>query len=602
MNSLYKSFHGLLDILPPSAAKFLKIYSVANGCLAIFDAIALGLLAMAMTPMITGQALVVPVLGWTISGAGLLGVIGVVCVLMLTKSTLAVSLQWVATRRFARYELEMGDRLLDAYFSSPWVDRLKRNSSELVRLADVGIANSIAGVLLPGSALVGEVMTFATVVIVLFASQPVTAAVTMAYLGVVGLLMYLFVSRRSVTAGRVNRDYSFLVAKMLTEMVGALKEITLRNKTSEVAAIVHANRIHTSRARANLQFLNTSPRYLLEAALIGGFVLVGVAGYWVGGMSQAVTSVAVFGLAGFRMAPSIQRFQSIVSTMSANVPFADTVVRDIRTMRHEADPANKAKVAQFLSEPPRCLALQDVEFAYDGGEPALKGVSLTIPFGKTVAFVGSSGAGKSTLVDLVLGLIRPTLGTVAIDGTPISQISESWRSRVGYVPQDVSLFDATVAQNVALTWGDDYDPDRVRLALKQAQLLDVIEQRTDGIEGRIGERGLALSGGQRQRLGIARALYTQPYVLVMDEATSALDTATEQAVSNAIRDLHGKVTVILVAHRLATIRHADEIFFLSGGEVRASGTFSELVATVPDFAHQASLAGLANDVEAFDGR
>lgn len=601
MKSLYNTYRALLTVLPAGSGRFLTYYSVASGILAIFDALALALLAMVMTPMVSNSALRIPLLGIVVSGAGLLVIIGLVCALILAKSILAVLLQWAATRRFAKYELEMGDRLLAAYFRSPWVDRLKRNSAELIRLADVGIANSISGVLLPASSLVGEAMSFITVVAVLLVSQPVTGLVSLVYLGLVGALLYLVVSRRSVVAGRVNRNYSFKVAQMLTEMVGALKEITLRNKTDEVAEVIHANRIHTSRARANIQFLGIVPRYVLESALIGGFVLVGVAGYMLGGLTQAVTAVAVFGLAGFRMAPSIQRFQAIVSTTSANAPFADIVVEDIRNVEGSTGFARPEDGGGELAHAPCSLDLADVTFSYSPDKaPALKNISLHIPFGSTVAFVGSSGAGKSTVVDLLLGLMEPTSGTVTIDGTPISAVSRAWRARVGYVPQDVSLFDATVAQNVALTWTDNFDAEQVRGALAQAQMLDVIEQRPDGMQGRIGEKGLALSGGQRQRLGIARALYPRPYVLVMDEATSALDTATEAAVSAAIRDLHGKTTVILVAHRLSTIRHADVIFFLADGRVKAQGTFDELVAAVPDFAEQAALAGLTSDLERVD--
>ncbi|MGA7205506.1 MAG: ABC transporter ATP-binding protein, partial [Specibacter sp.] len=188
----------------------------------------------------------------------------------------------------------------------------------------------------------------------------------------------------------------------------------------------------------------------------------------------------------------------------------------------------------------------------------------------------------------------PTGGVASIGGTPLGAMATDWRSRVGYVPQEVAIFDATVAQNVALTWTEDFDRDTVKKSLEKAQMLDVVENREGGIDRRVGERGLSLSGGQRQRLGIARALYADPLVLVMDEATSALDSATEAAISQSIQDLHGKVTVVLVAHRLSTIRHADTIFFLADGEVRASGTFDELIEAVPDFAHQADLAGLVN--------
>jgi ATP-binding cassette, subfamily B, bacterial PglK len=224
---------------------------------------------------------------------------------------------------------------------------------------------------------------------------------------------------------------------------------------------------------------------------------------------------------------------------------------------------------------------------------ALKGVSLKIPFGSTVAFVGASGSGKSTMVDLLISLLEPTEGTISVDGSSLTEVRSDWRSRVGYVPQDVALFDATIAQNVALTWGDSYDADRVRSALEQAQLWELVSAREGGIHARVGERGLSLSGGQRQRLGIARALYSDPLVLVLDEATSALDTTTEALVMSGLDAIGGGVTKIIVAHRLATIRNADRIFFMQEGEVVGSGTFDELVAKFPEFANQAALAGLA---------
>jgi ABC-type multidrug transport system fused ATPase/permease subunit len=197
------------------------------------------------------------------------------------------------------------------------------------------------------------------------------------------------------------------------------------------------------------------------------------------------------------------------------------------------------------------------------------------------------------MVDLLLSLLEPTSGRVAVDDVPLQDMRKDWRSRMGYVPQEVTLFDATVAQNVALTWGDDYDLDRVRHALERAQLWDLVAAREGGVLSRVGERGMALSGGQRQRLGIARALYAEPLVLVMDEATSALDTGTEALVTDAIATIGDDVTKVVVAHRLATIQHSDTIFFMRDGEVAGRGTFAELVERHPDFARQAELAGLA---------
>jgi ABC-type multidrug transport system fused ATPase/permease subunit len=222
-------------------------------------------------------------------------------------------------------------------------------------------------------------------------------------------------------------------------------------------------------------------------------------------------------------------------------------------------------------------------------------VNLDLPVGSTLGLVGSSGAGKTTLVDLLLGLLVPSEGTIELDGVGLESILADWRSRVGYVPQEVAIFDGTIAQNVALAWNNDFDPSRVENALKRAQLWDFVAARDGGINSSVGDHGMALSGGQRQRLGIARALYGDPLILVMDEATSALDTKTESDVVNAIRNLRGEVTVVSVAHRLATIRDNDQLCFMRDGEIVAQGTFDHLVSTVPDFAVQAGLAGLAGD-------
>ncbi|MBX9472728.1 MAG: ABC transporter ATP-binding protein/permease [Chryseoglobus sp.] len=569
------------------------LYSIALGILALLDALALALLAVIISPIVTGAELVLPIIG-EVDQVGVIGLLGVVCALIVGKSIAAAVLLWFATRRFARYELELGSRLFDSFIASSWTERLKRNSADLVRMTDGSVAVTISSFLLPIAGLLGELLTFIAVIAVLTITQPAVAAVSLVYLGVLAVIMYVWVTRRAREAGRVNVRHSILTSRLITEMVGALKEITLRNKAPEIAAVVRANRVRTTRARANALFLGQMPRYVLEAGLIGGFVVVGITGWFTGGTTGAVSAVALFGLAGFRLAPSIVRFQSMSSQLNVALPHVQAVLGEIRRSDETRGIADDAPTEELPDNPQR-ITFEAVTFRYGpDSEPAVREVDLEIPFGTTAAFVGSSGAGKSTMIDLLLGLINPTEGTIAIDGTAVSALTRSWRSRVGYVPQEVSLFDASVAQNVALTWSADVDRERVRSALERAQLLETIESRPGGIDAPIGERGLALSGGQRQRLGIARALYADPLVLVMDEATSSLDTATEAAVADAIRDLSGSMTIVSVAHRLSTIMHADRIFFMSGGRVVASGDFESLQAEVPEFAHQVKLAGLGD--------
>ncbi|ANS77942.1 Phospholipid-lipopolysaccharide ABC transporter [Serinicoccus hydrothermalis] len=591
MIRLLRALRRLLPLLPPSTRWFLLGFAAASSVLAVVDILALSLLALTLAPMIQGNPVQLPLLG-AVPPERYAWLLGGICALVVVKGLATMALQWAVAKRLAAYDLVIGDRLFGAYIRAPWTERLRRNTSQLVRLADVGIANTTTGLLLPAASLPAELATFGAVLVVLLVAQPLTALVTFAYLGGLAVLMYVVISPRAVVAGRVGRDYSFKVAGLMTEMMGALKEVTLRGKASEVAAEVHANRVHATRARSHLMFLNTVPKFVTDTGLVLGFAVVGGAAYLLGGADQAFEAVALFAVAGMRMIPSVNRFQSIITQTASTLPHAEAVITDIQDAQGYVAAAEQLGT-EPLPDEPRLLALRDVAFFYPGApEPAVHDLDLDIPLGSSVALVGASGAGKSTLVDLLLGLLTPSAGEIRVDERPLPEVLGAWRSRVGYVPQEVNLFDGTIAQNVALTWGEDIDEAAVTQALERAQLMDVVTER-GGLRVRVAERGLALSGGQRQRLGIARALYADPLVLVLDEATSALDTATEDAVATAIRDLHGQVTVIAVAHRLSTVRHSDQVCFMKDGTIVARGDFEQVVAAHPEFATQARLSGLA---------
>lgn len=592
MKVIWSSLQRLLPYLPGRAKRFLALYSSLSALLALIDVAVLGLLALGVSVMVQGTTLNLPVVG-EVGPSEYPWLLVVLVALLLVKSSASVALQWRATRRFAAFELEIGEQLFSAYMRAPWLDRLKRTTAELVRLTDVGIANTVSGFLLPVMNLPTIVVTFFALVLVLVVAQPLTALITLVYLGLIGLVLYFWVARKSIEAGRVNVRYSMRVAALVTEMVGALKEITLQQKFGEVAEVVRSNRVHTTRARANMAFLGAVPKFVIDAALVGGFILVGGVSYLLDGTSGAINAVSLFAVAGFRLVPSLTGFQAVIAQATANVTHVDAVLRDMDSAREYVAHA-ESMGRQQLAEPVSAVHLSGVGFRYPGrDEPAVRDVTLDIPMGSTVALVGASGSGKSTLVDLLLGLIVPDEGEIRVGGQPLGDVLGAWRHRVGYVPQDVAIFDGTIAQNVALSWSEDIDREKVVDALRRAQLLDVVESRPGGLDSTVGERGMSLSGGQRQRLGIARALYADPLVLVLDEATSALDTKTESDVTAALRALEGNVTLVSVAHRLATIRHAEQVCFMSDGRIVAKGRFEELVRDVPEFAVQASLAGLA---------
>lgn len=592
MRSIWNTLRQLFEVMPRGARPFYVWYALLTSALAILDTAALALIVLAVTPLASGAPITLPLIG-ELPQQSTVWVVVIVCALFVLKGALAILLHWFATRRFAKYELEIGDRLFRSFAHSNWEDRAKLSTAEVTRIVDGSMANTNLGFILPLSQVPGNLLTFVAALSVLVIAQPVTALIALVYLSLISMLLLVVVTRRTRTAGLHNRRFGYRVARIMTEMVDALKEITLRDKLDEVGGVISQNRARATRARANLSFLGIIPKYAFEAALIGGFLLVGGAAFLISGPEAAVVSVGLFAASGFRMIPAMNAVQSGFNSASANEVYARDVVRFLK----DAEGNDLKTVVEIVdsnplpSRPDR-LDLSSVHFKYPGGtHEVLKGLDLSVPFGSRLAVVGPSGAGKSTLIDLLLGLSTPSSGSISIDEMPLQTVMKQWRHRVGYVPQRVALFDASIAQNVALTWTQDFDEDRVRWALERAQLTELLD-RPGGIHSPIGERGGAISGGQQQRLGIARALYSDPLVLVLDEATSALDTATENRVSGAMKALQGEVTFVTIAHRLATIRDYEQVCYLADGQILGKGTFDEVVSAVPDFAHQAKLAGL----------
>jgi ABC-type multidrug transport system fused ATPase/permease subunit len=362
-----------------------------------------------------------------------------------------------------------------------------------------------------------------------------------------------------------------------------------------------------ARAGASNAFILEVPKYVLEASLYVGILLLGFVQFLTKDWGTAAATVAIFLAASSRITPGILRLQgATINIRNAGVAAQPTFFMadflEKEKAAAEKRPAARKVTAQFIHEQlvsgypdfDATVDVRDVSFTYsDADAPALDRVSVTVQPGGSAAFVGSTGAGKSTLTDIVLGVLDPDSGSVTIGGIRPREAIERWPGAIAYVPQAVALVGGSVRDNVALGMPRDLvDDELVWDALRRAHLADFLIENREGLDTSVGERGFRLSGGQRQRLGIARALYTRPKLLVLDEATSALDAETEQAIVATLAELEGEVTTITVAHRLATVRNCDELVFLQHGKVVGRGTFDEVREQAEEFDRQAALLGL----------
>nr|MDQ2697789.1 hypothetical protein [Actinomycetota bacterium] len=357
-----------LPYLPAHARRFYWQYVAVTSVLTVLDVVAMALLAVVISGATQGTAISIPVLG-TFEESAIPWLVLSACALIILKSVLALGLHWLATRRFARAEFALGQRLLGAYVRSSWEERAKRSSAEVIRISDVGIANSMAGIILTTATIPGYALTIILLFGVLAVAQPGTALITILYLGIVGAVLSLLIGPKALQASRVNLHYGHRVSILIIEIIDALKELTLRGRLAEASREVDERRVHAVQARANSTFLSVVPRYAFEGALIGGFVLVGFFTFLIEGMTGAIAAIALFAAAGFRLVPAIAGLQSSMLTALASVPWTLEVIGDIRSTENAAvEPQGTTDIAPLPDRPAK-LELRDVDFAYSTEGP-----------------------------------------------------------------------------------------------------------------------------------------------------------------------------------------------------------------------------------------
>ena len=491
-----------------------------------------------------------------------------------------------------------------AYISSLLVSKLltqsilviqQRTSQMTVYSLTAGVEAIVLTILGTLVIMVSDITILLVMAIGLFAVDPRTAVGAIIMFGLVGYVSYQLMHKRARALGELNSRMQVESHEKIIEVLTSYRELTVANRKGYYANSISDIRRNVSSTNAEMVFIPNISKYVFESAVVLGAIAVSGIQFLLNDASRAVGTLSIFLAAGMRIAPAALRLQQGAIAIKTSIGTAKPTLQLIDQLK-DIKPLEISKNSLDLMHKgfiPR-VEIRNSTLTYpENGEPSVREISLVVAEGSTLAFVGPSGAGKTTIIDILLGVLEPQTGEVLISGEKPADASRIWPGAIAYVPQDIAIASGTIRENVALGYPREIaSDDLVMNALKVAGLDSFVNSLKDGIDTVVGERGTKISGGQRQRLGIARAMFTRPALLVLDEATSALDGETELRVSDAIRNLRGSTTVVLIAHRLSTVRDADKVVYMADGRVIASGTFDEVRTQVPDFDRQAVLMGL----------
>jgi ABC-type multidrug transport system fused ATPase/permease subunit len=506
--------------------------------------------------------------------------------ILITRSTF-----FFLSRRGAVISSKLVSRLL----SQPIIKVQERSMQETVYAVTTGVTAITLGVIGTSITIVADSSLLMIMIIALFFVDPVIALTSILFFGSLGYALYRQMNVKAYNLGYLNSELSIESNERIFEVLQSYRELIVRNRLEFYAREIKSLRLKLADVLAEIQFMPNVSKYVIESGIVIGAVLIAGVQFALQDARQAIATLAIFLAAGTRIAPAIMRLQQSLVQIRGGVGTAKPTLELIDSLVgvHESTEVKDTLDTRhfgFNSE----VILKSVDMKYPGNEvSALISVDLKISEGESVALVGPSGAGKTSIVDVLLGVLPPDNGRVSVSGLPPLEAIAKWPGAIAYVPQDVAILNGTFRENVGMGYPKEIaTDDLVWEALEVAQLADFVRSLPLNLDTPVGERGTRISGGQRQRLGIARAMFTKPKLLVLDEATSALDGQTESDISDAIKELHGLVTVVMIAHRLSTVKHSDQVVYMAKGKIVASGTFNEVRSQVSDFDRQAQLMGL----------
>jgi ABC-type branched-subunit amino acid transport system ATPase component len=505
----------------------------------------------------------------------------------------------VFTRRTLFFLSRRGARLsgvlVSKLFSQSLLTVQAKSMNEMMYAVTSGVNIITVGVLGTTVSLVSDISLLAVMALGLVLVDPTVALSTFVVFGSIGLLLYKLMHLKARNLGIKQAEVSIKSGEKVLEVIRSYRETVVRNRRDYYSRVIANQRLELADITAEMSFMPNISKYIMEVTVVVGSLVISGIQFLAQDAAHAVAVLSVFLAASTRIAPAVLRLQQGAISVKSSLGAATPTLELIESLEQVIPINSSSDLVDYAHEgfQPN-VQMKNVTFTYPGKvNPALTDVSLEIKPGQIVALVGPSGAGKTTIVDVILGVLPQQSGEVKVSGLNSLDAIEQWSGAISYVPQDVMISNGTIRENVSMGYPDDHSQDvHVWDALKVAQLSEFVEGLAGNLDSQVGDRGTKISGGQRQRLGIARAMFTKPQLLVLDEATSSLDGETEANISDAIQAMRGSVTVIMIAHRLATVRHADVVVYLEGGQIRSIGTFDEVRRAVPDFDRQAQLMGL----------
>jgi len=527
--------------------------------------------------------------------------LSIFAVLILVGKTLASLL---FTRRILFYLARQGARLssqiIRRYLNQPLLRIQATTIHETAYSVTTGMNVVTVGIIGASIFLISDSSLLFILGLSLYFIDPLIAFTTTLMFGLVGIVLYQILNKRAARLGLRQAEVSIESQELITQVLTSYREIFVKSRRSYFGDKISTTRFELADSTAEMAFLQNVSKYVLEITVVVGTMVIAGIQFALQSGAHAVTVLSLFLAASTRIAPAVMRIQQGLVQIKGNIGSGAPTLELMRELEKQAavndlEKGMGAHDTEFTHQDfvPE-VSLETISFSYsDASENMFAGESIKVFPGTSTAIVGESGSGKTTLADLMLGLLEPSTGKVLISGLKPSEAIRKWPGAIAYVPQEVTIFNGTIRENITLGFDEWNESDvKIARAIELASLGDVVSELPDGLESQVGDRGTSLSGGQRQRIGIARALFTNPRLLVMDEATSSLDGLTESVISNNISRLHGKVTVVLIAHRLSTVRNADNVVYLRNGKIVATGNFDAVRKAVPDFDKQAKLMGL----------